>query len=377
MDVLVIDDSQAVLAQMKRLLEQDRQAVTSIFRNPLLALDEARMRAFDLVLVDYTMPEMNGVAVIRQLRGIAHYAQVPIVMITSEVSDAVRLAALDAGATDFLDKRTGRVELQVRLRNLVRLATAVRRLDDQASWLAGEVETAVRTLREREAEIIFRLSLAVEYRDNDTGDHTWRVARYSQIMAEALGLDADLCRRVYLAAPLHDVGKVAIPDGVLLKPGRLDEEEFALIRTHAAIGKRILGGSNCELIGLAAAIAESHHERWDGGGYPNGLSGEAIPLAARIVAVADVFDALTTERPYKAAMPLSEARACIAAESGHHFDPACVAAFLSRWDDIMAVGASASAHLRDLPFRIEPWARVPSLPREVPVEAAPRDDEAA
>jgi putative two-component system response regulator len=377
MDVLVIDDSQAVLAQMKRLLEQDRQAVTSIFRNPLLALDEARMRAFDLVLVDYHMPEMDGVAVIRQLRRIAHYAQVPIVMITSEVSDAVRLAALDAGATDFLDKRTGRVELQVRLRNLVRLATAVRRLDDQASWLAGEVETAVRTLREREAEIIFRLSLAVEYRDNDTGDHTWRVARYSQIMAEALGLDVDLCRRVYLAAPLHDVGKVAIPDGVLLKPGRLDEEEFALIRTHAAIGKRILGGSNCELIGLAAEIAESHHERWDGGGYPNGLSGEAIPLAARIVAVADVFDALTTERPYKAAMPLAEARACIAAESGRHFDPACVTAFLSRWEDIVAVGASASACLRDVPFRIEPWARVPSLPREVPAEAAPREDEAA
>ncbi|KMO29569.1 HD domain-containing phosphohydrolase [Methylobacterium aquaticum] len=379
MDVLVIDDSQAVLAQMKWLLERDQQAVTSIFRNPLLALDEARMRAFDLVLVDYHMPEMDGAAVIRHLRGIEHYAQVPIVMITSEMSDAVRLAALDAGATDFLDKRIGRVELEVRLRNLVRLATAVRRLDDQASWLAGEVEKAVRTLRERESEIIFRLSLAVEYRDNDTGDHTWRVARYSHIMAEALGLDADLCRRVYLAAPLHDVGKVAIPDGILLKPGRLDPEEFALIRTHAAIGKHILGGSNCELIGLAAEIAESHHERWDGGGYPQGLSGEDIPLAARIVAVADVFDALTTQRPYKAAMPFDEARACIAAESGRHFDPACVAAFLSRWEDIVTVRTDASARQRDIPFRIEPWARVPFLPREVPVEpvGGPREDEAA
>ncbi|MGE7413991.1 HD domain-containing phosphohydrolase [Methylobacterium tarhaniae] len=381
MDVLVIDDSQAVLNQIQRLLEHDLQVVTSIFLNPLLALEEARMRAFDLVLVDFTMPEMDGVSVIRQLRAITHYSQVPIVMFTSEVSDAVRIGALDAGATDFLDKRMGRVELKVRLRNLVRLATAVRRLDDQASWLAGEIEKAVRTLREREAEIIFRLSLAVEYRDNDTGDHTWRVARYSQIMAEALGLDADLCRRVYLAAPLNDVGKVAIPDGVLLKPGRLDEEEFALIRTHAAIGKRILGGSNCELIGLAAEIAESHHERWDGRGYPQGLSGEAIPLAARIVAVADVFDALTSQRPYKAAMPLDEARACIEAESGRHFDPACVAAFLSRWDDIVTVGAAAtaSARLRDLPFRIEPWARVPSLPREVPAGAAstPHQDEAA
>ncbi|TGD95944.1 HD-GYP domain-containing protein [Methylobacterium nonmethylotrophicum] len=369
MDVLVVDDSRTALARLKRLLEQDRQVTAAIFRDPLPALDEARMRAFDLVLVDYTMPGMDGVAFVRQLRAIQHYAQVPIVMITSEVSDTVRLAALDAGATDFLDKRLGRVEMTVRLRNLVRLASAVRRLDDQAAQLAGEVEKAVRTLREREAEIIFRLSLAVEYRDNDTGDHTWRVARYSQIMAEALGLDPDLCRRVYLAAPLHDVGKVAIPDGVLLKPGRLDDEEFALIRTHAAIGKRILGGSSCALIGLAAEIAEAHHERWDGGGYPLGLSGEAIPLAARIVAVADVFDALTTERPYKAAMPLDEARASIEAESGRHFDPACVTAFLSRWPDIVAVGATASGRLRDVPFRIEPWARVPALPREVPEDA--------
>ncbi|TNC15715.1 response regulator [Methylobacterium terricola] len=375
MDILVIDDSRTVLARLKRLVEHDGQATAAIFDNPLSALDEARMRAFDLVLVDYNMPEMDGIAVICQLRGIEHYAQVPIVMITSEVSDKVRLEALDAGATDFVDKRISRVELKVRLRNLMRLAGAVRRLDDQASWLAGEVETAVRTLRERESEIIFRLSLAVEYRDNDTGDHTWRVARYSQIMAEALGLDADLCRRVYLAAPLHDVGKVAIPDGVLLKPGRLDEEEFALIRTHAAIGKRILGGSTCALIGLAAEIAEAHHERWDGSGYPHRLSGTAIPLAARIVAVADVFDALTTQRPYKAAMPFDEARACIEAESGRHFDPACVAAFLSRWNDIVAVGASASSRLRDIPFRIEPWARVPALPREVPAAGAatPRD----
>ncbi len=371
MDVLVIDDSQTVLLRLKHLLEHDQQVYVSAINNPLSALDEARMRAFDLVLVDYNMPEMDGIAVIRHLRAIEHYAQVPIVMITSEVNDRTRLAALDAGATDFLDKRMGRVEMKVRMRNVVRLATAVRRLDDQASWLAGEVEKAVRVLREREAEIIFRLSLAVEYRDNDTGDHTWRVARYSQIMAEALGLDAELCRRVYLAAPLHDVGKVGIPDGVLLKPGRLDAEEFALIRTHAEISKRILGGSHCALIGLAAEIAESHHERWDGGGYPRGLSGEAIPLAARIVAVADVFDALTTVRPYKAAMPACEARACIEAESGRHFDPACVAAFLSRWDDILAVGASAAARLRDLPALTEPWARVPALLREVPADLPP------
>ena len=194
------------------------------------------------------------------------------------------------------------VELTVRLRNVIRLAKAVRRLAEQAAWLDGEVEAALRHMREREEEIIFRLALAVEYRDNDTGDHTWRVARYSQIVAEALGLPPEACRSLYLAAPLHDVGKVGIPDGILLKPGRLDPDEFALIKTHAAIGQRILGGSASELIRLAAEIAASHHERWDGSGYPEGLAGDEIPLAARIVAVADVFDALTTSRPYKEAM---------------------------------------------------------------------------
>jgi putative two-component system response regulator len=293
-------------------------------------------------------------------------------MNTSDVCDAVKLAALEAGATDFLDKRAKGVELGVRLRNQIKLAGAVRRLDDQAAWLAGEVETAVRHLREREEEIIFRLALAVEYRDNDTGDHTWRVARYSQIMAEALGLDPEFCRRLYLAAPLHDVGKVAIPDGILLKKGRLDGAEMATIRTHADIGQRILGDSASELIRLAAEIAGGHHEKWDGSGYPQGLAGEAIPLAARIVAVADVFDALTSARPYKSAMPAEEALRCIQAESGRHFDPDCVAAFAARWRDIIAVG-SVAATMRRMSFGqpTEPWARVPELVREVADECRP------
>jgi putative two-component system response regulator len=220
-------------------------------------------------------------------------------------------------------------------------------------------------MREREEEIIFRLALAVEYRDNDTGDHTWRVARYSRIVAEGLGLAPDFCRNLYLAAPLHDVGKVGIPDGVLLKPGRLDPDEFALVQTHTAIGRRILGGSASELIRLAAEVAEAHHEKWDGSGYPRGLAGAAIPLAARIVAVADVFDALTTQRPYKAAMSFEAARACIRAESGRHFDPACVAAFCARWADIRVAGGREQATIRPPAGPVtEPWARVPTLLRE-------------
>lgn len=372
MDALLVDDSSTSLLRLRRLLEQEHGVNVTALTSPSAALVEAQMRAFDLILVDQHMPEMDGTTFIQHLRAIPHYAQVPVVMITSDVCDAVKLAALEAGATDFLDKRAKGVELGVRLRNQIKLAGAVRRLDDQAAWLAGEVETAVRHLREREEEIIFRLALAVEYRDNDTGDHTWRVARYSQIMAEALGLDPEFCRRLYLAAPLHDVGKVAIPDGILLKKGRLDGAEMATIRTHADIGQRILGDSASELIRLAAEIAGGHHEKWDGSGYPQGLAGEAIPLAARIVAVADVFDALTSARPYKNAMPAEEALRCIQAESGRHFDPDCVAAFAARWRDIIAVG-SVAATMRRISFGqpTEPWARVPELVREVADECRP------
>ncbi|MCJ2018975.1 response regulator [Methylobacterium sp. E-065] len=366
MDVLLVDDSTTMLMRLRQLLEAEHDVVVTACTDPLAALVEARTCAFDLVLVDQHMPEMDGIAFIREIRAIPHYAQVPIAMITSDVGDTVRLSALETGATDFLDKRAKGVELSVRLRNLVRLASAVRHLDEQASSMAGEIERATRRLREREAEVIFRLALAVEYRDNDTGDHTWRVARYSQIIAEAMGLPDEFCRRLYLAAPLHDIGKVAVPDGILLKKGRLDEAEFAVIRTHPTIGRRILGDSGSELISLAAEIAEAHHEKWDGSGYPHGLSGEAIPLSARIVAVADVFDALTTVRPYKAAMAFEEALSCIQADSGRHFEPACVAAFASAWAAVLAVPeAAVELRLGSMARTTEPWARIPELRREI------------
>jgi putative two-component system response regulator len=268
------------------------------------------------------------------------FADIPVVMITSIQTDDVRLEALEAGATDFLPKSPQGLEFSVRLRNLVNLGMASRKLSNRAADLAKEVAAATYKLQQREEEIILRLALAVEYRDNDTGEHTLRVAQYSRLIAEQLGQPDRFCRNIYLAAPLHDVGKVAIPDQILLKPGRLSPDEMAVMRTHASIGGEILANSRSELIQLAALIACAHHERWNGTGYPSGLAGEDIPLCARIVMVADVFDALTMKRPYKEAMPIDAAREYLEQQSGQEFDPACVDAFLARWSDVTKICAS-------------------------------------
>jgi putative two-component system response regulator len=337
---LLVDDSRSVLDLLKRLVEADGTVEAATFLDSLDALAAARTGNFDIVLVDYDMPKMDGIALIRELRTLPKFSDTPIVMITSNQEDEVRIKALAAGATDFLPKRPNAIELGIRLQNLIKLGVAVRKLNDRAAHLADEVATATQKLQQREEEIILRLALAVEYRDNDTGDHTLRVAKYSRLIAEQLGLSQRLCRDVYLAAPLHDVGKVAISDNILLKPGRLSEDETTTIRTHATIGARIRADSRCELIQLAAIIAQSHHERWDGSGYPNGLKGHDIPVPARIVTVADVFDALTTRRPYKEPMPLLAARQYLEEQRGRQFDPACIDAFLSRWDDVIEIHRS-------------------------------------
>ena len=342
---LLVDDSRSVRDFLKRLIEADGQVQVTAFADPLEAMEAAMTHDYDIVLVDYEMPKMDGITLIRRLRALPKFADIPIVMVTSIESDDVRMKALEAGATDFVSKRPQALEMTVRLRNLVRLGLAARKLNDRAAHLAGEVTIATAKLQEREEEIILRLALAVEYRDNDTGEHTLRVAKYSRIIAEQLGLPPRLCRDIYLAAPLHDVGKVAIPDRVLLKPGRLNDEEMAVIRTHAAIGGRILADSHCELIQLGATIACAHHERWDGSGYPNGLRQLQIPIAARIVTVADVFDALTTKRPYKEAMPLLIARDYLEEKREREFDPACVDAFLSRWDEVAEICTAQKATL--------------------------------
>jgi putative two-component system response regulator len=281
------------------------------------------------------MPEIDGLEFIGKLRGMPGSEDIPIVIVTA--AGSVRYAALDAGATDFLTKPIDPVEAKSRIRNMLRLRDSQNRLRDQVTWLAREVKKATGALAAREEEIIFRLSRAAEYRDNDTGDHIVRVAKYCRLIGEALSLDEKCCRDLYLAAPMHDVGKIAVGDAILLKPGMLSSEERLVMQRHTLRGYEILSNSESELINLAADIARCHHERWDGTGYPRGLRGDEIPLFARITAVADVFDALTTARPYKAAWTPVKARASICEGAGRHFDPACVEAFLERWDNVLVI----------------------------------------
>jgi response regulator RpfG family c-di-GMP phosphodiesterase len=293
----------------------------------------------DLIIVDYAMPGMDGLAFLRQLRANPKCEAVPVLMVTSNDQKQVRYRALDAGANDYLMKPIDRIEFLARTKNMLVLATAQRSLQDRAQWLAQEVEAATAEILARERETVFRLAKAAEYRDPETGAHILRMAHYSQLIARELGLSPDEQNLLLEAAPMHDIGKVGILDKILLKPGRLDVDEFEVMKEHAMYGWELLRGSTSKVLMAGAEIAKGHHEKFDGSGYPQGLKGEAIPIFSRIVAVADVFDALTSERPYKKAWELEEAVDFLVHGSGTHFDPRCVKAFLNAGEDVLAIRA--------------------------------------
>jgi len=337
MRLLIVDDSRSSLALIGTIVKEALGDEPELCLSPITALEKCSQTQFDLVIVDHIMPEMDGVAFTTALRARPGYRTVPVIMVTSDLDKNVRIEAIKAGATDFLHKPFDPVELQARVANLLALRQAEVELADRAQWLTREVERATAHLLAREEEIIYRLARAIEYRDGDTGEHVSRVALISQLIAEGIGLSPDRCRMIYLAAPLHDIGKIGIADAILSKPGKLTPEEMAIMREHVTIGARILERGSSDLIRTAELIAQSHHEKWDGTGYPDKLSGTDIPVEARIVAIADVFDALCSERPYKKAWPIEKAYAEIVQCSGSHFDPECVAAFRTKWPDISAI----------------------------------------
>jgi len=338
--VMVVDDQstgRAILEQVVRSLDE-RVAVEG-FARPVDAVVWATRHVADLVLVDYMMPDMDGIEFVKRLRALPGYEHVPIVMVTVHDDRKVRYAALDAGITDFLTKPVDARECLARCRNLLTLRRQQLALEDRRRLLEHMVEDATREVREREKETLLRLARAGEFRDEETGYHLIRMARYSRLIAGGIGLDRDEAETIELAAPLHDIGKIGIPDQILLKPAKLDEAEWQVMRRHPLIGHEILKGSASKYVRMGALIALGHHEKFDGTGYPNGLVGDHTPLCARIVAVADVYDALTSPRPYKQAWPAERAFQYVAAQRGRHFDPRLVDAFISLRREITEIQA--------------------------------------
>jgi two-component system response regulator RpfG len=336
--VVIVDDrstARSLLEGLARTLEPG--VIVESYADPLDALAQMQLATPDLIITDYRMPGMDGIEFTRRIRAERRLADVPVIIVTVVEDRQIRYQALENGATDFLTRPIDPQECRARCINLLALRRSQKMVSDRAQWLEEQVMQATREVRIREHETLMKLAKAGEYRDEDTGNHIIRMAKYARLIAEELKLTAMECDEIEAAAPMHDIGKIGIPDQILLKPGRHDPDEQVIMRRHPLIGHGILSGSPSRYLQMGAIIALGHHEKFDGSGYPQGLAGEDIPLPARIVAVADVFDALTSNRPYKRAWSFQDALNYIQTESGKHFDPACVRAFELRIDAVAAI----------------------------------------
>lgn len=325
MNVLIVDDQPSARTMLRHVVEAIGPGVRAAdFGSPVEALRWSEGNVTDLVLLDFRMPEMDGLEFARRFRRSLSRRDVPIVLISVVGDEPVRQAALEAGVIDFLVKPVRPRELRTRCKNLLQMRQQGESVKERARSLESRVLEGLHEVEQRERETLYRLAKAIEYRDLGTGIHLLRMSHYAEVIAEALGMPDEETKILTSAAPLHDIGKIGIPDAVLLKRGSLTDEEFAVMRKHPLIGYEILRDSRSRFVQMGALIALRHHERWDGSGYPDGLKADAIPLPARIVAVADVFDALTSVRPYKPAWSPDEALNYLKAHSGTLFDPACV-----------------------------------------------------
>jgi putative two-component system response regulator len=325
--ILIVDDDAATVRLLERLLLREGYSRIHTTRRPTEALELFRRTDVDLVLLDLHMPDMDGYQVMEEIQrctGEGEY--LPVLVLTGNPMAEARQRSFAAGARDFLTKPIDRDEATLRIRNLLETRFLHEALARHNETLEERVRERTRELEQAELEILQRLALVAEYYDDATSEHTRRVALMTERIALELGMAAADAALLGRAAILHDVGKIAVPTGILRKSGQLTDEERDAMTRHAAEGARVLAGSKLPLMKIAEEVARSHHERWDGGGYPAGLPGTEIPLSGRIVAVADVFDALTTVRPYKAAWTVADALVEIRLNSGSQFDPAVVAA---------------------------------------------------
>lgn len=334
--VLICDDSTTNVLMLKALLESEGLSRITALTDPRQVLPALREHVFDVLLLDLEMPHVHGLALMEAIRCELpeRAAFLPILVITANRDTGARLQALELGATDFLYKPFDPTEVLLRARNLLRLRQAYARQLRINRELERQVEARTEELTRATDAFVSKLAQVCEMRDAQIGQHIARVGRLARMLAEAAGLPESICFMIERAAPLHDVGKIGIPDDILNKPGKLTEAEFAQVKTHARIGEHLLDAHESLLVQMAATIASSHHERWDGTGYPDGLKGEAIPVEGRITAICDVFDALMSKRPYNTPWSEHDAVDYLVTQAGRQFDPKLVDLFVGHIDEV-------------------------------------------
>jgi len=327
--IFVVDDVATNIIMLERILAKQG------FSNLESTTDAEKVLALfdyykpDLLILDLNMPNLDGYEVLKALGSrITGQSYVPVLVLTADITSEAKLQALSLGAKDFLTKPFDVTELMLRVKNLLQTKLLINNMDGLVKSRTKQLETSLKMVDRSREDAFEMLALMAEYRDDDTGEHTLRVANIAAKIAREMGLQLERVESLRQAARLHDIGKVAISDNILLKKGALSDDEYTTIKSHAAIGHKILSRGSSAVFRLAASISETHHERWDGGGYPNRLVGEAIPIEGRITAVADVYDALSSDRPYRKAWPKEKVLAELKAQSGKHFDPDVVDALL-------------------------------------------------
>ena len=338
--ILIVDDNMANIALLENLLEEEGFEDFTSTTDPRSVVRLCLAGGYDLLLLDIRMPRMSGFEIMEELnRCLDRQQRFPIIVLTAQLDAETRRRALSLGANDFLTKPFELWEAILRIKNQLKTQYLFKQQLQRGNLLEKEVAIRTREIHDVQLEIVRRLGMAGEFRDNETGAHVVRMSRISELIARGAGMDERTCSLLLHASAMHDVGKIGIPDHILLKPAGLTPEEWKIMQSHTTIGEKIIGSYPSPLITMATEIARSHHEKWDGSGYPDGLHGEEIPIAARIAAISDVFDALLSVRPYKDPWPLDDVLDLMKNESGAHFDPQLVVIFFDHLGDILAIRA--------------------------------------